>query len=187
MYEVELGHIKPELALAGSFEEVVLAPEQKEFAQRVVLGYFQNSKAIDHNINDYIHGYTMDRIAAIDRNVLRIAVYELFHEDAIPPAVTLNEAIEISKKYSTAESSKFVNGVLGSILKISPKAKWDPDTAPPEFEDEFDEELDETENLIEAVEEIVVEADSVDFKTAAKFGGWKLVSGDAVVPPVTDH
>lgn len=115
-----------------------------------------------------------------------MATYELYFEDAIPPAVTLNEAIELASKYSTAESSKFVNGVLGGVLKFSPKVRWDPDTAPPEFEGEYEEDGAEDE-LVPAVDEIVVTPDAESFKSAAKFGGWKLVSGDEKIPPLTDH
>ncbi len=142
---MELGHIKPELALEGSFEEVKLTQDQMDFARRVVVGYFAHAKELDDCISTSLKGYTLERIAAVDRNVLRVAAYELFYEEAIPPAVSLNEAIEIAKKYSTAESAKFVNGVLGKVMSLSPKSKWDPDIAPAEFDEEFteDEELDE--------------------------------------------
>ena len=177
------------LALEGAFEEVVLSPEQKEFAQRAVLGFFEHQQELDALIEANIHGYSMDRIAAVDRNLLRLATYELMYEDAIPPAVTVNEAIEIARKYSTAESGKFVNGVLGSVIRSTPKAHWDPDQAPAEFEVPYsdDDAEAEIESLVQPVEDIDVKEDDEQFKVAAKFGGWKLVSGDKVIPPVTDH
>ena len=81
--------------------------------------------------------YTVDRLTAVDRNVLRVATWELFHLAYIPPVVTINEAIEIAKKYATAESGRFVNGVLGTMLKRSPKRDYDPKTAlrDPEFDE----------------------------------------------------
>src|SRR5690349_7281417 len=101
---------------------------------------------------DRIPDYDFNRIAAIDGNILRIAAYELFFEPGIPPAVTINEAIEIAKKYSTAESGKFVNGILGRLLADSPKANWDPASAPAE---EIEEPSTEPEYEIEVIEETI--------------------------------
>ena len=79
-----------------------------------------------------------------------------------------------------------MNGVLGGVLKTSPKARWDPDTAPPEFEGEFEDDGVEDE-IVAPVDEFVVEPTDDAFKVAARFGGWKLVSGDEKIPPLTDH
>jgi N utilization substance protein B len=90
----------------------------------------------------------------------------------MPPAVSIDEAIEIAKKYSTAESGKFVNGVLGRLLKSSDKANWDPKTAPKEFREEVVREVVE-----EPVEE-TVDAESDEGKDARRFGQWIVSSGD---------
>ena len=65
--------------------------------------------------------WELDRIAAVDRNVLRLAIYEMMFRDDVPPVVSINEAIEIAKKFSTKESGKFVNGILDRIRKELPR------------------------------------------------------------------
>jgi len=78
---------------------------------------------IDRKITQYAENWQMDRMAAVDRNILRFAVYELIFMDDIPPKVSINEAVNIAKKYSQEESGKFVNGVLDKIHHTEAKAK----------------------------------------------------------------
>ena len=172
LYEIEIGHTDTQSALAVTLEEANLSPELTNYAEKVVKGIRGNIAVIDQRLATIIKDYDYNRIAAVDRNVLRVAAYELLEMPEIPPAVTINEAIEIAKRYSTAESGKFVNGVLGRLLKDTPKANWDPATAPPEAHEE---QVDEPEPVIE--EEVVAE-DSEDAKMATKFGTWKIRTGD---------
>ena len=172
LYEIELGHTDTTTALNVVLEEAKLTPDMAAYAERLVRGIRGNIATIDHRLATIIHDYDYNRIAAVDRNVLRVAAYELLEVPEIPPAVTINEAIEIAKRYSTAESGKFVNGILGKLLQDSPKADWDPALAPPEAHEDPDEECES-----EVVEEVVSEA-SDEGKLASKFGVWKLKSGD---------
>lgn len=103
-----------------------LPDDLKEFADGLVHNYAVHRKLIDDMISGLIKDWDYKRVAVVDRCILRIAAVELLYESGIPPAVTINEAIEIAKKYSTTESGKFVNGVLGNLLKETPKANWDP-------------------------------------------------------------
>ncbi len=168
LYEVEIAQSDPIDALETTADEFELAPDQLQFAKKVVLGVLEHQGEIDNGLAKLIRDYDFDRIAAIDRNVLRIAAYELLQEPAIPPAVTINEAIEIAKRYSTAESGRFVNGVLGKFILTTSKANWDPTTAPSEeAEERF------VESPVE-VEEVVVEEDSDEAKTAKRFGSWTI-------------
>ena len=173
LYEVEIGHMAGREALERTFEETDLAEDLRPFATELVKGVLENVEDLDDQIAPLIKEYSYDRVAAIDRNVMRIAAFELFFLPAIPPAVTLNEAIDIAKKYSTAESGKFVNGVLGRLLKDSPKAEWDPATAP---EDEYEEREKAPPEVIE-VEEVEVSIEEA--KKLAKIGGWTLRSEEA--------
>ncbi len=77
----------------------------------------ENVKEIDDIISKHAHAWKIDRLAKVDLAILRIAVYEIITRDDIPLKVSINEALEISKKYSAQESSKFINGILGSIVK----------------------------------------------------------------------
>jgi N utilization substance protein B len=109
-----------------------LEPSLAAYAKRLAEGVVDVRAALDQNIAGYLKGYDLDRLASVDRNILRIATYELLHIPEVPPAVSIDEAVELAKLYSTAESGKFVNGVLARVLTNSPKANWDPATAPSE-------------------------------------------------------
>ena len=91
--------------------------EVKDFCKRLILGVYEHLNAIDQKISDYATNWQIKRMAVIDRNVLRLGVYELLHTTDIPPKVTINEAVEIAKRYGDLESSKFVNGILDKIHK----------------------------------------------------------------------
>lgn len=169
LYEMELGHLPLETVLEESLPQAELPKELEDFAREVLTGVRQNLETIDKMLAEAIADWDFNRTAVVDRNVLRIATYELFYCPSIPPAVTIDEAIEIGRKYSTAESGKFINGVLGRILKQSPKAVWAPvegaqeEAAPPE--------------PVEEPEEVTLEADSDEAKRLAKVGGWRFKSG----------
>jgi transcription antitermination protein NusB len=91
--------------------------EARDFADGLVRGTKQNQPKIDQLIAQVTEHWDLDRMAAVDRNVLRLAAYELLFQFDVPPKVVINEAIEIAKKFGTAESSRFVNGVLDRIHK----------------------------------------------------------------------
>ncbi|HBG60887.1 MAG: transcription antitermination factor NusB [Omnitrophica WOR_2 bacterium GWF2_38_59] len=89
----------------------------KEFSDILTDGIAKNIEKIDNKISEYATNWQLKRMAVIDRNVLRIGVFELLFTDDIPPKVTINEAVELAKKYGDIESSKFVNGILDKIHK----------------------------------------------------------------------
>ena len=167
LYELEIGHMPLASVLKENLAEANLPEDLNAFASKLITGVREHQAAIDDKLASVITDWDFDRIAAVDRNMLRIACYELYHCPNIPPAVTINEAIEIGRKYSTAESGKFINGILGRVLKDSPKAEW----KKPE------EDVEEEASVSEPEEEPVVEtlqADSEEAKRLAKVGGWKL-------------
>ncbi len=89
----------------------------QSFAQRLSSGIEGKIQEIDEKISQYAANWQLKRMAVIDRNVLRIGVYELLYAQDIPPKVTINEAVELAKKYGDMESGKFVNGILDKIHK----------------------------------------------------------------------
>lgn len=91
--------------------------EVMDFANAVALGFYKNRELIDKVITAHTTNWQLNRMAFIDRNVLRAATYELLFCDDIPPKVAINEAIDIAKKYGDKDSGKFVNGVLDNISK----------------------------------------------------------------------
>ncbi len=93
----------------------------KKFVEDLVKGTIDNLEEIDRVIQEVAEHWKMERMAAVDRNILRFAVYEILYREDIPPAVTINEALEIAKKYSTLESAPFINGLLDKIAHHSGK------------------------------------------------------------------
>ena len=89
--------------------------EVKKFTEKIVKGVFENIKEIDKKISSAILNWDFNRLCLIDRNILRIGTYEIIFVDDIPPVVSINEALEIAKKYGTDDSPKFINGVLHRI------------------------------------------------------------------------
>lgn len=113
-----------------------LSPSARKFCDTLVKGARENQAAIDDVIRQNTQNYELNRISAVDRNVLRIAVFEMLHCPETPPVVSINEGIEIAKKYSTEESGRFVNGVLDKIRSTLPRPARTPrpsaDPAPEE-------------------------------------------------------
>jgi transcription antitermination protein NusB len=101
--------------LAAYYKFRGLSPSARRFCNTLVQGALEHQKAIDETIRKNTQNYELARISVVDRNVLRVAIYEMLHRPEIPPVVSINEAIEIAKKYSTEESGRFVNGVLDQI------------------------------------------------------------------------
>ena len=98
-----------------------LPPETAEeaatrlFAENLVKGVLDQRDALDEQIKKYAQNWDLRRMAVVDRNVLRLAIYEMLHREDIPPIVSINEAVDIAKRFSTEESGKFVNGILDKI------------------------------------------------------------------------
>jgi N utilization substance protein B len=92
-------------------------PNVREFAQPLIEGMMQHLSEIDERIKRYAENYNLNRISAVDRNVLRLAIYEMLFRDDIPPVVSINEAIELAKTFGGADSGKFVNGILDRVRK----------------------------------------------------------------------
>jgi transcription antitermination protein NusB len=111
-------------------------PNVREFAQPLIEGMVAHLSEIDERIRRYCENYNLDRISAVDRNVLRLAIYEMLHRDDIPPVVSINEAIELAKTFGGAESGKFVNGILDRIRKdLSRPAREAVSSSPEERQD----------------------------------------------------
>jgi transcription antitermination protein NusB len=90
-------------------------PETRRFTEDLISGVLDHLDAIDGKIKVYAKNWEFHRIALVDRNILRLAIYELLFRDDIPPVVSINEAIELAKKFSTEDSGRFVNGILDRV------------------------------------------------------------------------
>lgn len=91
--------------------------EAREYARLLATGVREHLRELDEQIAGLAQGWPTDRQPAVDRNILRLAIYEIRFVDSVPPIVAVDEAVELAKKFSTAESGKFVNGVLAGYLR----------------------------------------------------------------------
>ncbi len=89
--------------------------ETRLFADPLIRGTLQFRAEVDEQIKKHVKNWDFNRIAAVDRNILRLAIYEMLHREDIPPVVSINEAVDIAKKFSTEDSGKFVNGILDKV------------------------------------------------------------------------
>jgi len=92
-----------------------VAAGPRAFGEELIRGVTDNQTIIDAKISQYTEHWGISRIAAVDRNILRLAIYEMLFRDDIPPVVSINEAVELAKKFSTRESGAFVNGILDKL------------------------------------------------------------------------
>lgn len=118
LFQIDLVSTNIEETLKYTFENVKLSVEVKEFTLLLVKGVMSNLSEIDKAINSYTKNWSLERITNIDRNILRMAIYEILYLKNIPKSVSINEAVELAKKYGTKSSFSFVNGVLGKIDKV---------------------------------------------------------------------
>src|SRR5579884_3036215 len=93
----------------------------KQFATELITGVLGNAQQIDALIKKFLKNYDIERLGAVDRNVLRVAVFEMLFNNEVPPVVSINEAIEIAKKFGSEHSGQFVNGVLDRIRAELPR------------------------------------------------------------------
>jgi transcription antitermination protein NusB len=123
LYQLEMGALEPaaalEVAWASEPEEGTeeTRTEARAFADDLVGGVREHQEEIDRLLEEHSHNWRLDRMARVDRNVLRLAVYELRYREDIPKKVTLNEAVELGKRFGTEESSAFINGILDRIAQ----------------------------------------------------------------------
>jgi N utilization substance protein B len=92
-----------------------LSPSARKFCEGLVRGILDHTAEVDDALRECTQNYELDRLSAVDRNILRLAIHEMLFCPEIPPVVSINEAIDIAKKYGTEESGRFVNGVLDRI------------------------------------------------------------------------
>jgi N utilization substance protein B len=122
LYFWEIGRTEPQAALDAFFAEH--QPEADDevvaFASRLVLGTVGEVEDLDAIIAQHSHHWRVERLATIDRLILRMAVWELRHDPDTPPAVVMNEALELAREFSTDDAVRFVNGILDSVKKATP-------------------------------------------------------------------
>jgi N utilization substance protein B len=117
LFELEFHEDGPDVVLRRHWEDKKAAPAVREYAAWLVQGVTARRPEIDELIQGMSSHWRVARMTPIDRNILRIAAFELFEEKFLAPAIVINEAIEIAKRFSGDESAVFVNGVLDAVRK----------------------------------------------------------------------
>jgi N utilization substance protein B len=116
LYELDFTTHQAKSALEARLEEHVLPEAAAAFARSLAIGVQMYRTFLDNVVSELAPEWPIDQIAAVDRNILRIAVYELLFDADIPPKVAINEAVELAKMFGSESAPRFVNGVLGSLV-----------------------------------------------------------------------
>lgn len=121
LYQMDLSAVSAEQAIATYWRTLASSHEGKDFADALVRGVHGRRDAIDGRLRDISRHWRLERMDRVDRNILRLAAYELEHLPDIPSRVTLNEAVELAKRFGHEGSAAFVNGVLDRIASVREK------------------------------------------------------------------
>ena len=117
LFQADVGAVPLDEVFALARESSESSPGSWEFATGLARGAWERRKELDPHIVRYASGWTLERMANADRNLLRLALYEMLYRADIPQSVSINEAVELSKRYSTQDSARFINGILGSFVR----------------------------------------------------------------------
>lgn len=117
LFAVDLGEQNVQNAFEYVLSEADLTPKAAGFARELAFGAMEHRDESDRLIAERSVGWTVERMATIDRNILRLAMYELNHRPDIPANIAVNEAVELAKRFGEDDSGKFVNGILGGYVR----------------------------------------------------------------------
>jgi len=119
LFELDtVGH-PPEQTIASLLEETPAPKESVRFARELVQGVLENQGRIDEVIRKTAPAWPLEQVAAIDRNILRLAIYEILIDNKVPMRAAINEAVDLAKEFGGETSPRFVNGVLGSVSLLA--------------------------------------------------------------------
>ena len=115
LYEVDSAGHEVEGVVTRLLDEERMSAENSAFVRELVSGVIQNKEKIDLNIQSFAPAWPVEQIPVVDRNILRLAIFEILLDNKVPVKVAINEAVELAKTFGSDSSSKFINGVLGSV------------------------------------------------------------------------
>ena len=115
LYALDITRVNVREMLRDGWTEKMLSPEIRDFTTALVTGVIERRDEIDACIQECSTNWSLERIGLVERNILRFAIYELCFLPDIPPNVTINEAVEVAKKYGTDEAPAFINGILDRV------------------------------------------------------------------------
>ena len=118
LYEVDTSGHKVDDVTGRLSTEEGLNEENEAFVRDIVSGVIENKEKLDQSIREHAPAWPIEQLPVIDRNILRLAIFEILIDNKVPVKVAINEAVELAKTFGADRSSKFVNGVLGSISTL---------------------------------------------------------------------
>jgi transcription antitermination protein NusB len=121
LYELEFAANSQANILERTLEEKELTGELAAFAGGLVSGVVANKQSLDETISRFATAFPVDQLAPMDRNILRLALFEILIDKGVPPKVAINEAVELAKEFGADTAPKFINGVLGSVISQTKK------------------------------------------------------------------
>lgn len=119
LYEMDTVDHQPEDILARLLEEAAATPDVEDFARQLVAGVLAHRAQIDEVIRQKAPAWPLEQVAAVDRNILRLAIFEILLDNRVPVRAAINEAVELAKAFGGDSSPKFVNGVLGAVSLLA--------------------------------------------------------------------
>lgn len=119
LYEIDSTGHKAEDVLNRLLADAELSEENSAFVRELVSGIIKNRQEIDQNIKKFATAWPIEQLAVVDRNILRLAIFELLIDNKMPVKVAINEAVELAKSFGSDNSAKFVNGVLSSVSTLA--------------------------------------------------------------------
>ncbi|KAF1086533.1 hypothetical protein SPSYN_00252 [Sporotomaculum syntrophicum] len=117
MYQVDVGKMDVDEALQNIQEQFKLTGPDLDFTSQLVYGTLDKLAELDQIISEHSREWLVERMAAVDRNILRLALFEMLYIQEIPTNVSINEALEMAKRFGGADSAKFINGILGAVAR----------------------------------------------------------------------
>lgn len=129
LYQLDINPEETATVFGDFFSDKQYTPNERKFAEETVSGVLENLHEIDSKLSEFTGKWDVHRLAGVERNSMRIAMFEMLYRDDIPPVVSINEAIEIAKDYSGEQSGRYVNGILDEIRKTlgrAARSTWKP-------------------------------------------------------------
>jgi N utilization substance protein B len=119
LYEIDNSYHDTDGVIARSIKMGAFTPEGEDFARFLMEGVVNNKEKIDEQICSFAPAWPLEQMSAVDRNILRLAIFELLHSKNVPVKVAINEAVELAKSFGADSSPRFINGVLSSISHLA--------------------------------------------------------------------
>ena len=127
LFQQDFNREELDTALEDFWSDKKVSPKWKAFTEEMIKGVLDHQLELDQVLQSYADNWDVERMAAVDRNVMRLALYEMKFRPDIPPVVSINEAVDIAKDFSSRESGRFVNGILDRICKDLDRPSRTPD------------------------------------------------------------